>query len=93
MSEGQRDILRKLVETYAVEPYTGSLAAAQRARLAKSDLAAVHFAWYGPNVAEQSFGYRIIADDFVIELGCIDSKAQHLHPVYHDLGNTLGSAA
>ncbi|MGI9408806.1 MAG: DUF3500 domain-containing protein, partial [Hyphomicrobiaceae bacterium] len=93
MTAGQRDILRQLVETYAIEPYAGSLAEAQRARLERSDLAAVHFAWYGPNVAEQSFGYRIIADDFVVELGCIDSKAQHLHPVYHDLGNTLGSAA
>ena len=57
------------------------------------DMAAVHFAWYGPNAAEHSFGYRVIADRFVIELGCIDQRAQHLHPVYHDLGNTLGRSA
>ena len=93
MTVGQRDILFELIETYAVEPYRGGLAEAQKTRLKGGDLAAVHFAWYGPNTAEESFGYRIIADQFVIELGCIDSKAQHLHPVYHDLGNTLGSAA
>lgn len=93
MTEGQRDILRQLVETYAVEPYAGALAAAQKARLQRSDMAGVHFAWYGANEAETSFGYRIIADKFVIELGCIDREAQHLHPVYHDLDNTLGQPA
>ena len=33
------------------------------------------------------------ADAFVVELGCVDGKAQHLHPVFHDLGNTLGRPA
>ena len=93
MTPGQRDILRKLIETYAIEPYAGVLAAAQKERLKRTDIAAVHFAWYGPNEAEQSFGYRVIADRFVIELGCIDQRAQHLHPVYHDLDNTLGRSA
>lgn len=90
MTETQRGILRQLIDTYAVEPYAGALAAAQKSRLEKSDLAAVHFAWYGPNVAERSFGYRIIGEKFVIELACVDRQAQHLHPVYHDLENTLG---
>ena len=90
MTEAQRQILRQLIETYALEPYVGVLAAAQEARLRRNDLAGVHFAWYGPNEAEQSFGYRVIGDNFVIELGCIDLQAQHLHPIYHDLDTTLG---
>ncbi|MEM7774352.1 MAG: DUF3500 domain-containing protein [Pseudomonadota bacterium] len=93
MTDGQRSVLRQLIETYAVAPYVSDLAKAQQSRLKQTDLASVHFAWYGPNQAEQSFGYRIIADKFVIELGCIDRKAQHLHPVYHDLENTLGTSA
>lgn len=93
MTEGQREILRQLIETYALEPYVGVLAAVQDARLRQDDLAGIHFGWYGPNVVEQSFGYRVIGDKFVIELGCIDRQAQHLHPIYHDLDNTLGEGA
>ena len=93
MSAGQRDILRQLIETYAIEPYAGALAVAQKSRVDQSDMAAVHFAWYGPNKADRSFGYRVIGGGFVIELGCIDGKAQHLHPVYHDLKSTLGRDA
>ena len=50
----------------------------------------VHFAWYGPNNAERAFGYRVIGSSFVIELGSVDPAAQHLHTIYHDLGNVLG---
>jgi hypothetical protein len=28
----------------------------------------------------------------VVELGSVDSAAQHLHTIYHDLGNVLGRA-
>jgi hypothetical protein len=69
------------------------LAAAQRARVGSRDRAAAHFAWYGPNTAEKAFGYRVIGDGFVIELGSVDPAAQHLHTIYHDLGNVLGRVA
>ena len=90
MTSSQREILRKLIQTYAVEPYVGGLAEAQKKRLKLNDEAAIHFAWYGPNENKKSFGYRVIGDRFVIELGCIDQRAQHLHPIYHDLDTTLG---
>jgi hypothetical protein len=32
----------------------------------------------------------VIAATFVIEMGSVDAAAQHLHTVYHDLGNVLG---
>ena len=57
------------------------------------DREAVHFAWYGPNTPEKAFGYRVIGDGFVIELGSVDAAAQHLHTIYHDLGNVLGRTA
>lgn len=90
LSSAQRDLLWQLVETYAVEYLVPPLAAAQQARVRRGDSAALHFAWYGPNTPEQAFGYRLIADNFVIELGSVDPEAQHLHTIYHDLGNVLG---
>ena len=35
----------------------------------------------------------VIGDGFVIEMASVDAEAQHLHTVYHDLGNVLGRSA
>jgi len=93
LTAGQRDLLWQLVDTYSVEHLTPALAAAQKARVRSGDPAAVHFAWYGPNTPEKAFGYRAIGDGFVIEMGSVDAAAQHLHTIYHDLGNVLGRTA
>jgi hypothetical protein len=90
MTGAQRDLLWQLVETYSVQHVVPALAAAQKDRIRSGDRDAVHFAWYGPNSPEKAFGYRVIGDGFVIELGSVDAAAQHLHTVYHDLGNVLG---
>ena len=90
LSSAQRDLLWQLVETYAVEHLPGPLASAQRARVRAGDREAVHFAWYGANAAEKAFGYRVIGDGFVIEMGSVDAEAQHLHTIYNDLANVLG---
>jgi hypothetical protein len=93
LGSAQRDLLWQLVETFAVDHLSPTLAASQRGRIGSGDRAATHFAWYGPNAPEKAFGYRIINDGLVIELGSVDSAAQHLHTIYHDLGNVLGRAA
>ena len=90
LTAAQRDLVWQLIETYAVEHLSAPLAAAQRSRVKSGDREAVHFAWYGPNTPERAFGYRVIGDGFVIELGSVDAAAQHLHTIYHDLGNVLG---
>src|SRR5262249_52571794 len=90
LTSAQRDLLWQLIEAYAVGHMVPALAAAQRARVRSGDREAVHFAWYGPNTPEKAFGYRIIADGFVIEMGSVDSEAQHLHTIYNHLGNALG---
>ena len=92
LTAGQCDLLWQLIETYAVGYLAPPLAAAQRTRVRDGDREAVHFAWYGPNSAETAFGYRVIGDGFVIEMGSVDAAAQHLHTIYHDLGNVLGRA-
>jgi hypothetical protein len=93
LSSAQSDLIWQLIEAYAVEHLSGALADAQRARVRAGDRAAVHFAWYGPNTPEKAFGYRVIGQGFVIEMGSVDAAAQHLHTIYHDLGNVLGRAA
>jgi hypothetical protein len=93
LGAAQRDLLWQLVDTYSVLHLTPELAAAQKARVRSGDADAVHFAWYGPNTPEKAFGYRVIGDGFVIEMGSVDEAAQHLHTIYHDLGNVLGRAA
>jgi hypothetical protein len=93
LTSAQGDLMWQLIDTYAVEHLSGTLAAAQRTRVRAGDRAAVHFAWYGPNTPEKAFGYRVIGQGFVIEMGSVDSAAQHLHTIYHDLGNVLGRAA
>ena len=90
LASAQRDLIWQLVETYASDYLSPPLAAAQRARVRAGDREAVHFAWYGPNNAERAFGYRVVGPGFVIELGSVDPAAQHLHTIYHDLGNVLG---
>ena len=93
LAAAQRDLLWELVETYAVEHLSPALAATQRQRVRSGDREAVHFAWYGPNTPERAFGYRVIGDAFVIEMGSVDGAAQHLHTIYHDLDNLLGRSA
>jgi hypothetical protein len=90
LSSAQRDLVWRLIETYSVDYLASPLAAAQRDRVRAGDRDAVHFGWYGPNTPERAFGYRLIGDGFVIELGSVDPAALHLHTIYHDLGNTLG---
>ena len=93
LSSAQRDLLWQLVDTYTVAHLSPALADAQKARVRAGDRDAVHFAWYGPNTPEKAFGYRVVAATFVIEMGSVDAAAQHLHTVYHDLGNVLGRIA
>jgi hypothetical protein len=93
LTDGQRDLLWQLIDTYSVVYLTPALADAQKGRVRAGDREAVHFAWYGANQPEKAFGYRVIGDGFVIELGSVDAAAQHLHTIYHDLGNVLGRSA
>jgi hypothetical protein len=93
MTSAQRDLLWQLIEIYAVEHFPTALADVQRARVRTGDREAVHFAWHGPNTPEKAFGYRVIGDGFVIEMGSVDPEAQHLHTIYNDLGNVLGTTA
>jgi hypothetical protein len=93
LGSAQRDLLWQLIDTYSAKHLSSSLASAQKTRARSDDREAVHFAWYGPNTVETAFGYRVIGDGFVIEMGSVDDAAQHLHTIYHDLASVLGRSA
>jgi hypothetical protein len=93
LSSAQRDLLWQIVEVYAIEPVPARLRDAQRARIRSGDRESVHLAWHGPNTPDKGFGYRLIGDSFVIEFASVDSEAQHIHTIYNDLGNVLGTSA
>lgn len=93
LKSGQSELLWRLIGAFAQDYLQPALSQAQAKRLRIGDPQAIHFAWYGPNTSERAFGYRIIADNFVIELGSVDPDALHLHTIYHDLGNVLGRNA
>jgi hypothetical protein len=90
LTTSQADLVWRLVDVYASEPWTGDLATAQAARVREGDRAATRFAWAGGNEDGTPFYYRITGPTFAIELGAVDSKAQHLHTIYHDFDRTLG---
>ena len=89
-TSAQRDLVWQLVEVFSVDYLSPQLVSAQKARVRIGDREAVHFAWYGANIPEKAFGYRVIGDNFVVEMFSVDPEAQHLHTIYHDLGNVLG---
>ena len=90
LTTSQADLVWRVVDVYASEPWTGDLATAQAARVREGDRAATRFAWAGGNEDGTPFYYRITGPTFAIELGAVDAKAQHLHTIYHDFDRTLG---
>jgi hypothetical protein len=89
-TSAQRDLIWQLVEVFSVDYLSPTLGATQKQRVRMGDREAVHFAWYGANIPEKAFGYRVIGDNFVVEMFSVDPEAQHLHTIYHDLANVLG---
>jgi len=90
LSTGQADLLWALIETYSLEHLGFAAAESQRARIRSGDANSVRFAWAGGNRKDTAFSYRITGPTFAIELASVDSGAQHLHTIYHDLDRGLG---
>ena len=76
------------IETYTAEHLVPPLASAQKARVTSGTAKPSTLHGKGRTV-ETAFGYRVIGDGFVIEMGSVDEAAQ-LHTIYHDLASVLG---
>ena len=91
LSQSQRDLFMRLVETYAVDHLAMDLAAIQRERIRNGDLMAAHFAWAGSDRAGEMMYYRLHGETFLIEFASLPNQPLHLHTVRHDLEWNLGA--
>jgi hypothetical protein len=91
LSQSQRDLFMRLVETYAVDHLAMDLAAIQRERIRGGDLMATHFAWAGSDRDGETMYYRLHGETFLIEFASLPNQPLHLHTVRHDLEWNLGA--
>jgi hypothetical protein len=89
MSDAQRQLLRKLVETYA-SAMPEPVAAERLAAIDQAGFENVHFAWLGADKPGVGHGYRVQGPTFLIEFvntqpDAEGNPANHIHAVFRDL--------
>ena len=90
LTEGQGDMVRRLIEIYTSDHLTGPLAEAQKTRIASEDGAEIRFAWAGPDIDDESLYYRIHGQTFLIEFATLFNQPQHHHTIVHDPARNFG---
>ncbi len=91
LGDGQRDLLRALLDCY-LGRLADDVADAQAARVA-ADLDALHFAWAGPIEAGRPHYYRIQGGSLLVEYDNTQRDANHVHSVWRDLRHDFGGDA
>lgn len=89
MAPGQRDLLVRLIETYAgnlTEPWRD----AELRRVREAGLDDVHFAWAGAVEPGRPHYFRVHGPAVLIEYDNTRTGANHVHSVWHDPGNPFG---
>ena len=93
MTADQRKLFLDLLQTYLAN-YRVTLAKQQMARLEKSSLDSLRFAWAGDLTPELGEGkgwyYRIHGPTILIEYDNTQTNANHIHTVVRDLTNDWG---
>jgi hypothetical protein len=92
LKEPQRAALMKLVHEY-LDRHRPDVAAEDLAKLQKSGLEKLYFAWAGGVERGEPHYYRVQAGSFVLEYDNVQNGANHVHCVWrdfdHDFGNDL----
>lgn len=89
MTQGQRDLLWRLVREYA-ENLEHDLASTQLARITDAGVEKIAFAWAGGLEGGQGHYYRVQGPTFVIEYDNTQNNANHVHTVWHDMERDFG---
>lgn len=89
MLDAQRELLRKLVETYC-SSMPESVAAERLAAIDQAGFENVRFAWFGADKPGIGHGYRVQGPTFLIEFvntqpDAEGNPANHIHAVWRDL--------
>jgi hypothetical protein len=85
----QRDLLLKLIETYA-NTFEPALAAARMARVRKGGVEAIRYGWAGSTRRGQPHYYRIQGPLFLIEYDASQNGGHHIHTVWRDFDGDFG---
>ena len=96
MTESQRVILDKLIETYAAA-MPADVARGRLDAIKKAGADDVRFAWLGAEKPGVGHGYRVQGPTFLIEFvnsqpDAEGNPANHIHSVWRDLGNDFAIA-
>ncbi len=89
LEAAQRDGLERLIRHY-LDRSTADVAAADWDGIRAADLAAVTFAWAGPDAPGQGHYYAIRGPSLLIEYDNTQDGANHIHSVRRDLTNDWG---
>jgi hypothetical protein len=67
------------------------VAADELAKIEKSGIGGVHFAWAGGLERGQPHYYRVQGSTFVLEYDNTQNDANHVHSVWRDFANDFGA--
>jgi hypothetical protein len=89
MTEAQRDMLRALVEAYAMD-MPARVAEAWLTEIRDAGPEKVAFAWFGPADRSAPHAYRVQGPTFVIEFNNTQNNANHIHSMWRSMLGDFG---
>jgi hypothetical protein len=97
MTEKQRDLLQKLLQSYA-DRMPADVAAVEMSRVKEAGLDKVHFAYQGGLAQGEAHTYRVQGPTFMVEFLNVQADsaknpANHIHSAWRSLKNDFGLAA
>jgi len=89
LDERQRELLWKLIETYA-RSFEPGLAQARLARAREGGIEAIRFGWAGSTARGRPHYYRVQGARFLIEYDASQNDGNHIHTVWRDFTGDFG---
>jgi hypothetical protein len=89
MTAAQRDMLMKLIDSYAnIMP--ADIAAARLARIKTAGTDTIMFAWSGSTEKGRQYQYQVQGPTFLIEHNNTQNDGNHIHAVWRDFNGDFG---
>jgi hypothetical protein len=89
MSSKHRDMLMKLIDSYAsIMP--ADIAAERMARIKAAGIDKIMFAWSGATEKGQQYQYQVQGPTFLIEHNNTQNNGNHIHAVWRDFNGDFG---
>jgi hypothetical protein len=89
MTQAQRDLLLKVIESYTSQ-MADDTAAVRLAAIRQAGLEKIAFAWAGPLEPGKQHYYRVQGPTFLIEYDNTQNNGNHVHSVWRDFNGDFG---